>query len=142
MTPVAQAEGILALEEVIVTATRRMESIQDVPISVTAIGEELQKSSLRRLDDIQSFTPNVYLRKHAAAPGGLTIAIRGISSDEYDKSFDPAIGVIMDGMVPRHRKRQPAAELFDIARIEVLRGPQGTLFGKNTHRGRGECDPR
>ena len=61
-SPVTLGQESLTLEEVIVTATRRMESIQDVPISVTAIGEELQKSSLRRLDDIQSFTPNVYLR--------------------------------------------------------------------------------
>lgn len=130
--PIANAEdGIVALEEVIVTATRRSASIQDVPISVTALGKELQESSLRRLDDIQSFTPNVYLRKHAAAPGGLSIAIRGISSNEYDKSFDPAIGVIMDGMVMGTASGS-LLQNFDTKRVEVLRGPQGTLFGKNT----------
>jgi iron complex outermembrane receptor protein len=127
-----QRDAILALEEVIVTATRRSESIQDVPVSVTAIGATaLKDASLQRLDDIQSFTPNVYLRKHAATPGGLSIAIRGVSSSEYDKSFDPAIGVIMDGLV-LGTVSGSLLQNFDTKRIEVLRGPQGTLFGKNT----------
>jgi iron complex outermembrane receptor protein len=119
------------LEEVVVTATRRSESIQDVAVSVTSLGKELDNASLRRLDDIQSYTPNVYLRKHAAAPGGLSIAIRGVSSSEYDKSFDPAIGVIMDGMVLGTTSGS-LLQNFDTKQIEVLRGPQGTLFGKNT----------
>jgi iron complex outermembrane receptor protein len=127
--PLANAQ--LALEEVMVTATRRTESIQDVPVSVTSIGSELKEASLRRLDDIQSYTPNVYLRKHHAAPGGLSVAIRGVSSSEYDKSFDPAIGVIMDGMV-LGTVSGSMLQNFDTKQIEVLRGPQGTLFGKNT----------
>jgi iron complex outermembrane receptor protein len=127
--PAAHAQA--ALEEVMVTATRRTESIQDVPVSVTSIGAELREASLRRLDDIQSFTPNVYLREHNAAPGGLSVAIRGVSSSEYDKSFDPAIGVIMDGMV-LGTVSGSMLQNFDTKQIEVLRGPQGTLFGKNT----------
>ncbi len=127
---VAQDDGF-ALEEVLVTATRRSESIQDVPVSVTSLGKELKEASLRRLDDIQSFTPNVYLRSHPSSPGGLTVAIRGISSDEYDKSFDPSIGVIMDGMVLGTASGS-MLQNFDTKQIEVLRGPQGTLFGKNT----------
>lgn len=121
----------IALEEVLVTATRRTESIQDVAVSVTSLGAELKEASMRRLDDIQSFTPNVYLRKHASSPGGLSISIRGVSSSEYDKSFDPAIGVIMDGMV-LGTVSGSMLQNFDTKQIEVLRGPQGTLFGKNT----------
>ncbi|MBT5006680.1 MAG: TonB-dependent receptor [Halieaceae bacterium] len=124
-------ESTFALEEVLVTATRRTESIQDVPVSVTSLTTELQEASLRRLDDIQSFTPNVYLRKHSSAPGGLSIAIRGVSSSEYDKSFDPSIGVIMDGLVLGTASGS-MMQNFDTKQIEVLRGPQGTLFGKNT----------
>jgi iron complex outermembrane receptor protein len=124
-------DSSFALEEVLVTATRRSESIQDVPVSVTSLTGELKEASLRRLDDIQSFTPNVYLRKHASSPGGLSIAIRGVSSSEYDKSFDPAIGVIMDGLVLGTASGS-MLQNFDTKQIEVLRGPQGTLFGKNT----------
>ncbi len=129
-TAVAQEPG-LALEEVLVTARKRIESIQDVPVSVTSITRELQEASLRRLDDIQSFTPNVYIRTTAGIPGGAALSIRGVSYQETDKSLDPSIGVIMDGL---YLGTSSGALLnnFDTARIEVLRGPQGTLFGKNT----------
>jgi iron complex outermembrane receptor protein len=127
----AQERSSLALEEVIVTARKRAESIQDVPVSVTSLSEELAEASLRRLDDIQSFTPNVYLRTTAGIPGGAAISIRGVSYQETDKSLDPSIGVIMDGL---YLGTSSGALLnnFDTQRIEVLRGPQGTLFGKNT----------
>ena len=115
-------DSSFALEEVLVTATRRTESIQDVPVSVTSLGSELKEASRRRLDDIQSFTPNVYLRKHASSPGGLSISIRGVSSSEYDKSFDPAIGVIMDGMV-LGTVSGSMLQNFHTKQIEVLRGP-------------------
>jgi iron complex outermembrane receptor protein len=121
----------LALEEVIVTARKREESIQDVPVSVTSIGKELKEASIRRLDDIQSFTPNVYIRNTAGIPGGAAISIRGVSYQETDKSLDPSIGVIMDGLY-LGTSSGSLLNNFDTQRIEVLRGPQGTLFGKNT----------
>ena len=86
------------LEEVIVTARKRSESIQDVPVSVTAIGQELKESSVRRLEDIQNFAPNLYIRRTPGIASGAAISIRGVSASESDKSFDPAIGVVMDGM--------------------------------------------
>lgn len=124
-------EKRVALEEVIVTARKREESIQSVPVSVTSIGRELKEASLRRLDDIQSFTPNVYIRTTAGIPGGAAISIRGVSYQETDKTLDPSIGVIMDGL---YLGTSSGALLnnFDTKRVEVLRGPQGTLFGKNT----------
>lgn len=131
-TPVlAQSNSSLALEEVLVTARKRSESIQEVPVSVTSITRELKESTIRRLDDIQSFTPNVYIRNTSGTPGGASISIRGVSYQETDKSFDPAIGVIMDGLY-LGTSSGSLLNNFDIDRIEVLRGPQGTLFGKNT----------
>jgi len=120
-----------ALEEVLVTARKRSESIQKVPVSVTSIGRELKEATLRRLDDIQSFTPNVYIRNTSGTPGGASLSIRGVSYQETDKSFDPAIGVVMDGLY-LGTSSGSLLNNFDIERIEVLRGPQGTLFGKNT----------
>jgi len=134
MSPIAQAQArnaSLALEEVIVTARKREESIQDVPISVTSIGKELKEATLRRLDDIQSFTPNVYIRNTSGIPGGAAISIRGVSYQETDKSLDPSIGVIMDGLY-LGTSSGSLLNNFDTQRIEVLRGPQGTLHGKNT----------
>ncbi|MEH6570080.1 MAG: TonB-dependent receptor [Halioglobus sp.] len=120
-----------ALEEVLVTARKRTESIQDVPISVTSLGKELKEASLRRLDDIQSFTPNVYIRNTTGIPGGAAISIRGVSYQETDKTLDPSIGVVMDGLYLGTSSGSLLSN-FDTKRLEVLRGPQGTLFGKNT----------
>jgi iron complex outermembrane recepter protein len=120
-----------AIEEIVVTARKRDESIQDVPISVSALDKELKQSNVRRLEDIQNYAPNVQIRRTPGIASGAAISIRGVSSDESDKSLDPAIGVMMDGMF----LGTPSGVLlqnFDIKRIEVLRGPQGILFGKNT----------
>lgn len=121
----------LSLEEIIVTARKRAESVQDVPIAVTAITTELSQPSIRRLEDIQGITPNVIIRNINTVPGGSAISIRGVSYQEIDKSFDPAIGVMLDGVYLGVSSGQ-LLNNFDIARIEVLRGPQGTLFGRNT----------
>ncbi|MCC5872933.1 MAG: TonB-dependent receptor [Gammaproteobacteria bacterium] len=126
-----QQQQSRAIDEVVVTARKREESIQDVPVSVTSIGAELREASLRRLDDIQSFTPNVYIRNTTGIPGGAAISIRGVSYQETDKTLDPSIGVVMDGLY-LGTSSGSLMNNFDVKRIEVLRGPQGTLFGKNT----------
>jgi iron complex outermembrane receptor protein len=123
-------ETAFALEEVIVTARKRQESLQDVPVSVTALSEQLSLSTVRDLKDTQEFVPNLLIEK---TPGnqGASVSIRGISFQETDKSFDAPVGIILDGVF----LGSTAGALlnnFDIERIEVLRGPQGTLFGKNT----------
>ncbi len=126
---VAQEEQF-ALEEIIVTARKREESLQDVPVAVTALSEELNRSTMRNLSNSQEFVPNLLID---TTPGnqGAAISIRGISFQETDKSLDPPNGVILDGV---YLGSSAGALLnnFDIERIEVLRGPQGTLFGKNT----------
>ena len=127
----SQAEPALALEEILVTARKRTESVQDIPIAVTAITTELQEANIRRLEDIQGITPNVIIRNVNTVPGGSSISIRGVSYQEIDKSFDPAIGVMLDGVYLGVSSGQ-LLNNFDLQRIEVLRGPQGTLFGRNT----------
>jgi iron complex outermembrane receptor protein len=124
-------ENALVLEEIIVTARKRVESMQSVPVAVTALTSELQRSSIRNLQDIQGFVPNLLIDKVTALPGGAAISIRGVSYQEIDKSLDPGIGVLLDGVYLGTNSGQ-ILENFDIQRIEVLRGPQGTLFGKNT----------
>jgi iron complex outermembrane recepter protein len=126
-------EETLALEEVIVTARKREESMQDVPISVTALGEQLQRSSLKDLRDVQGYVPNVNIDR-IGSNNGVSISIRGISFQETDKSLDPPAGVILDG-VYMGVVAGGILNNFDMERVEVLRGPQGTLFGKNTTAG-------
>ena len=77
------AESVL--EEVIVTARKRSESIQDVPVSVTAIGQELKESSVRRLEDIQNFAPNLYIRRTPGIASGAAISIRGVSASSLTR---------------------------------------------------------
>ena len=121
----------LAIEEIIVTARKKDESIQDVPMAVTAITEQLRESSVRRIEDIQAFAPNLFINRTPGIGSGAAITIRGVASLESDKSYEPAIGVVMDGMF-LGTSSGVLLDNFDIERIEVLRGPQGTLFGKNT----------
>ena len=124
------ADG-LAIEEITVTARKKSESIQDVPVAVSAITDQLQEQSVRRLEDIQAFAPNLFINRTPGIASGAAITIRGVASLESDKSFDPSIGVVMDGMF-LGTSSGVLLDNFDIERIEVLRGPQGTLFGKNT----------
>ena len=129
--PILAADTNLGIEEIIVTARKKDESIQDVPLAVTAITDQLQEQSVRRIEDIQAFAPNLFINRTPGIASGAAITIRGVASLESDKSFDPSIGVVMDGMF-LGTSSGVLLENFDIERIEVLRGPQGTLFGKNT----------
>lgn len=119
------------IEEVIVTAQKRAESIQDVPISMQALGgSDIEKFEIKRADDITRFMANV----QAAAPVSdthMNYYIRGIGESNFHANSVGAVGLYLD-QVALHSPLSSAFSLFDIKRVEVLRGPQNTLFGKNT----------
>jgi iron complex outermembrane recepter protein len=132
-TPTASADS--SLEEIIVTARRRAESIQDVPVAVTAISPAaLEATAAPDISDLEGLTPNLVIDPVAAGPSAAAISIRGISFEDIEKSFDPAVGVLIDGVYLGTNTGQ-LLDFFDFESIEVLRGPQGTLFGRNTTAG-------
>ncbi len=126
------AESELVIEEVIVTARKREESAQEVPVAITALTGELRDATVRNLADLNGYAPNVSIRENSGRARGTNISIRGVAAAEVtDKSHDSPIAVSIDGVFMGTTSGRNV-ENFDIERIEVLRGPQGTLFGKNT----------
>jgi len=116
------------LEEVVVTAQKRTESLQDVPISVTAIsGKQVEEASIRSFGELGAYVPNFSVTENAV---NTIISMRGISVGA-NQSFEQSVGIFVDG-VPYGRSRQARLGLFDLEQVEVLRGPQGIIFGKNT----------
>ena len=129
--PAAAEEKRVALEEVLVTARRIEESSQEVPVAITAITDDLNQSSIRDLRDLNGFAPNVSIDEDGSRSNGAAITIRGISPTRTDdNSFDAPVAVMIDGIYLGSLAGQ-VLENFDIERVEVLRGPQGTLFGRN-----------
>ena len=128
----AKTEQSAVLEEIIVTARQREENIQEVPVAVTNISGALVESAhSASLIDIEKFMPNVEMSVLQTAGRGLTASIRGIGYDDNRKTFEPTVGVSLDGVFLGSNSGA-AALLFDIESVQVLRGPQGTLFGRNT----------
>jgi iron complex outermembrane receptor protein len=123
------------LEEVITTARRTAENLQDTPVSVTTIsGEMLQEIGAIDLRSVTNVTPNMEFSYAGNGSGGGNFAqvfIRGVGQPDFIITKDPGVGIYVDGV---YLARAPGSvlELLDVERIEVLRGPQGTLFGKNT----------
>ena len=125
----------LALEEVIVTARRREESLQSTPVAVTALtGAALEARAAASIDAVSQFVPNVQFDGAAALSGGAynaTVFIRGIGQNDFAIFSDPGAAMYLDG-VYLGRSIGGVMDAVDLERIEVLRGPQGTLFGRNT----------
>ncbi len=121
------------IEEIIVTAQKREENVQNVPLAVTAISaKDLARSTVRTIADLNGYAPNVHLARDPSRSGGAAITIRGISPTRTDdNSLDSPIAVMTDGIYLGTLSGQ-IIENFDLERVEILRGPQGTLFGKNT----------
>ncbi|MDX2416737.1 MAG: TonB-dependent receptor [Xanthomonadales bacterium] len=120
------------LEEVIVTATRREESLMEVPIAVTAIsGEELAKFGMLDITFVEQMSPNTTLKVSRGTNTTLTAFIRGVGQQDPVPGFESGIGIYLDD-VYLNRPQAGVMDIYDVERIEVLRGPQGTLYGRNT----------
>ncbi|MBO9499573.1 MAG: TonB-dependent receptor [Novosphingobium sp.] len=118
------------LDEIVVTAERRETRLLDTPIAVTAFGaQDLADRDVTRIEDLAGSIPGVYVDQRSLRTQ--TIAIRGLSADLNNPGLDQSVGIYVDG-VYLGRATPGNASLFDLERIEVLRGPQGTLYGKNT----------
>ncbi len=128
----ASVDSIGASGDIVVTAQRREQRLQDVPISMEVVtGETIDAFQATDFKAVQNYVPNVFVQQ---TNGNDTIYIRGFGSPPQNFSFDQAVSVYVDG-VYAGRVRQALNPFFDVARVEVLRGPQGALYGKNTPAG-------
>ena len=124
-------ESSLALEEVIVTATKREQNLQDVSVAVTALSEDvLREAQIVSSEDLTQLVPSLNLQKGSNVRQ-TSFNIRGIGTQSFSTAVEPSVSTMLDGVV-MGRSGQAFMRLLDIERVEVLRGPQGTLFGKNS----------
>jgi iron complex outermembrane receptor protein len=131
-TPAAAADEVVQTGEIVVTARRRNEALLDVPIAVTAYsGAELERQGAVDITDIADTTPNVTLEVSRGSNSTLTAFIRGIGQQDPVGGFEQGVGIYLDD-VYLNRPQGAVLDIYDVERIEVLRGPQGTLYGRNT----------
>ena len=125
-------ERVSLLEEVVVTARKREESLQNVPVAVSALSpSQIEQSGVQTLIDVAKLVPNVELHMVSQSGAALGASIRGMAFDDLEKSYEPTVGISVDGVFMASNAGA-IVDFFDIEGVEVLRGPQGTLFGRNT----------
>ncbi|MEW5686572.1 MAG: TonB-dependent receptor [Pseudomonadota bacterium] len=128
----AQSAEASQVEEIVVTAQKREQSLQEVPLAVSAFGsEQLEAQSVQSLTDLSAKAPNVVLAPVGAYPYASAFFIRGLGFADVESTFEPAVGVEMNGIYLA-RNSGALQDFFDIESVEILRGPQGTLYGRNT----------
>jgi len=131
---VAQTGDVSEVEEVMVTALRRETRLQDTPIAVTAFSNEaIERAHVDDLASLQALVPNLTVEQHGDS-GGVHVYLRGIGSANHTELGDPAVSFHVDS-VYSPRPQGATVLLYDVAHVEVLRGPQGTLFGRNSTAG-------
>jgi iron complex outermembrane recepter protein len=128
-------QASMQLEEIVVTANKRSEAIQDVPASVVAVtADTLERLNVRSFDDLVTVVPGVTITK-TTQPANNSINIRGIGTYAYSIATQPSTVVVVDD-IPQAFQSEAFTSLVDVQQIEVLRGPQSTLFGKSASAGR------
>ncbi|MBB6522477.1 TonB-dependent receptor [Pseudoteredinibacter isoporae] len=132
ISPQLFAQEAITLEEVTVTAQRREQSLQDVPVAVTAFSADaMEQAGTATIVDLQRSAPNTTLQVSRGTNSTLTAYVRGIGQADPLWGFEPGVGLYVDD-VYFARPQAGVLDVFDVERVEVLRGPQGTLYGKNT----------
>jgi iron complex outermembrane recepter protein len=118
--------------DIIVTARRREESLQDTPVAITAINAAmLENKASTNIGDLMGAAPNLLITQQNSGAQAANLSIRGLTYADIEKSQEPTVGVVIDGVFIGTNTGQ-LLDFFDIEQVEVLRGPQGTLFGRNT----------
>ena len=127
-------QAVAQLEEVIVTATKRSASLQDIPVSVTALSETtIQEAGIENIEDVAQLVPSLTVTTNIN-PFAAGVRIRGFGTQQNDPSLEASVAFILDG-VYMGRSGLGMSDITDVERIEVLQGPQGTLYGKNSNAG-------
>lgn len=127
-----QTEQASNVDDVVVTARRRDESLKDVPVAVTAVtSERLEQTGAADITTLQAQTPNATVQVARGTNSTLTTFIRGVGQQDPLWGFEPGVGLYVDDVYVA-RPQGAVLDIFDIERLEVLRGPQGTLYGRNT----------
>ncbi len=128
----ADAQATAGIEQVVVTARRREESLQDVPVAITALtADQLLEQNVRTLEDMTAYAPNIKVNAGRATSSTINAYIRGVGQNDPLWGFEPGVGIYLDDVYIA-RPQGALLDVYDVDRIEVLRGPQGTLYGKNT----------
>src|ERR1043165_9918640 len=133
--PVVAADAgaeVNGIEQIVVTARRREENLQNVPVAITALtSDQLLEQNVRTLEDMTAYAPNIKVNAGRATTSTINAYIRGVGQKDPLWGFEPGVGIYMDDVYIA-RPQGALLDVYDVERIEVLRGPQGTLYGKNT----------
>ena len=130
----APASAQSVIEEIVITAQKREENISDVPVAVSVLGrQQIESSFASNLEELQALVPSVSFRTGNTTRNS-ALTIRGIGTISFSVAAEPSVSTVVDNVV-LGRSGQAFGDLYDLERVEVLRGPQGTLFGKNASAG-------